>query len=124
MYLTLWRKLWKRIANIAVRSEPLYHYTIIRSDLPLGTQLAQTIHAAGESSPGNLPPATRAVALHIGSESELLELERALQEAGIPHNAIREPDAPWNGQLMAIGIRPMVKGSLIKAILGKYRLAK
>jgi hypothetical protein len=35
-----------------------------------------------------------------------LRLERVLQYADIPHVAIREPDAPWNNQLMAIGLVP------------------
>lgn len=84
----------------------LTHYCIIRKDLPLGVFAAQLIHAAGESSPGNLPDHTFAVCLAARDEEHLLEIESKLLDQGIPHKAIREPDAPWNGQLMAIGISP------------------
>ena len=85
---------------------PLVHYVIVRADLPLGTIVAQTIHAAGESSPGDLPQGTRAVALAARSESELLALERRLTSRQIAHAAIREPDPPFYGQLLAIGVAP------------------
>jgi hypothetical protein len=77
---------------------------VARSDLPIGTLLAQVVHAAGESSPGRVPPSTHAVVLAVPDESGLLEAEARLLEAGIPHITIREPDAPWCGQAMTIGI--------------------
>ncbi|WNM70121.1 peptidyl-tRNA hydrolase [Myxococcus phage Mx1] len=79
---------------------------------------AQTIHAAGESSPGNLPEQTRAIALAAESEEHLLLLEAKLVAAGIPYKAIREPDAPWNGALMAIGIEPMPRAKLRPLLSG------
>lgn len=68
--------------------------------------VAQTIHAAGESSPGNLPEGTYAIALQVPDEPALLQLEQKLLAAGIPHKAIREPDAPYLGALMSIGVVP------------------
>jgi hypothetical protein len=68
--------------------------------------VAQVIHAAGESSPGDLPPDTHAVALAAPDESALVQLEQRLIAAGVPHAAIREPDPPWANALMAIGLRP------------------
>ena len=68
--------------------------------------VAQTIHAAGESSPGNLPDNTYAIALAARDEAHLLEVEDRLRRREVPHHSIREPDAPWNGALMAIGIPP------------------
>ncbi len=44
--------------------------------------------------------------LAVKSEAELAAVERKLQKAGVPHVAIREPDAPWNGALTAIGLVP------------------
>jgi hypothetical protein len=85
--------------------------------------MAQTIHAAGESSPGNLPPATRAVALAVPDEAALLRLEQELIAAGVAHRAIREPDAPYNGALMAIGIVPQPREPL-RPLLGKLTLLK
>ena len=67
---------------------------------------AQLIHAAGESSPGNLSSGTYAIALAAESEIQLLAIEQRLISQNIPHAAIRESDDPWNGQLMAIGIAP------------------
>lgn len=84
---------------------------------------AQMIHAAGESSPGNLPEDTFAVALSAKSEMELLALEKKLIAKKIPHAAIREPDAPWCGQLMAIGIAPCDR-SLVKKEVANLALLK
>lgn len=82
------------------------------------------IHAAGESSPGNLPSNTHAVALAIANESELLRLEAKLQDHSIEFVAIREPDAPWNGQLMAIGLKPAHKSATLKKCLSHLKLVK
>lgn len=62
------------------------------------------IHAAGESGPATAH--THAVALHASPE-QLSTLEVQLTEAGVSFSAIREPDPPWNGALLAIGINPM-----------------
>jgi hypothetical protein len=98
----------------------LYHYCIGRLDVPIGDLCAQLIHAAGESSPGNLPPETRAVALGARSEFELLKLEQKLKKKNIPHVAIREPDQ--NNELMAIGLRPSERTSAIRSILSSLPL--
>jgi peptidyl-tRNA hydrolase len=89
--------------------EVRHHYVIVRADLPRGMQAAQLVHAAGESSPGDLAEGTHAVVLTARNEAELVELERRLDLAGVAHVAIREPDAPYNGQLMAIGCVPARK---------------
>lgn len=80
--------------------------------------VAQTIHAAGESSPGNLPQNTHAVALAARDETHLLELEGTLLAAGIPHHSIREPDAPYLGAIMSIGIPPMDRTPLRRYLSG------
>lgn len=75
----------------------------------MGVQLAQTIHAAGWSAqlPGAevASPPTIAVAL-AAPPDELAALVRALAQARIGHVAIHEPDEPWRGALMAIGVVP------------------
>jgi peptidyl-tRNA hydrolase len=69
---------------------------------------AQVCHAAGESSPGNLPAGTYAVVL--AADKQRLELlEHKLQLAGLPHRSIRENDPPYSGELLAIGICPALK---------------
>lgn len=108
-----------------VSPEPVlffHHYVIIRADLPRGVQIAQTIHAAGESSHGNLPPSTHAVALEAPDEKALLDLEQRLISARIEHVAIREPDQ--NDELMAIGLVPCVRTKSLKKLLGRYGLVK
>lgn len=87
--------------------EHLHHFVIVRDDLPLGTLAAQVVHAAGESSEGCVPSGTHAVALAVSSEEALEHVEQKLVDLDVPHTSIREPDVPWDGALMAIGIRPM-----------------
>jgi hypothetical protein len=82
--------------------EPLFHYVVTRSNLPRGIQSAQIIHAAGESSPGNLPPETHAVCLTVPDEPALRALRARLEQAGISLTPIVEVDAPYTGQLMAL----------------------
>jgi len=77
---------------------------------------AMIIHAAGESSDGNLPDGTYAIALAAQSEIQLLAIEKKLISNNIPHVAIREPDAPWCGQLMAIGIAPCDRAKVRKEV--------
>ncbi len=101
--LVLRRRQWK---SPRVNTDTFYHYCIVRRDLPLGVICAQLVHAAGASSPGNIPSDTHAVVLAVADENELLELEQALFVAGISVHPVREPDAPYNGALMAIGIPP------------------
>ena len=84
---------------------PITHYIIVRPDLPVGLLAAQVTHAAGESSTGDLGPGTYAVVL-AAPPDRLAALEALLKAQGVPHSAVRENDAPWSGQLMAIGLRP------------------
>lgn len=90
----------------------LAHYCITRADLPKGIQAAMLIHAAGESSQGALPPHTYAIALQSKNEDDLNSLSHSLFLAGIPHRRIIESDAPYNGQLMAIGLKPGFRSEL------------
>jgi hypothetical protein len=46
------------------------------------------------------------VVLGERDESRLARVLRRLQRAGVPHVAIHEPDAPYAGALMAIGLVP------------------
>jgi len=87
-----------------------YHYVIVRRDAPVGVQAAMIVHAAGESAQlrgaAAASPPTHAVALSA-SEAELRALARALAVAGVRHVFVREPDEPWCGAPMAIGLAPM-----------------
>ena len=101
----------------------LTHYCLTRADLPVGIQAAQLIHAAGQSSPGNLPPGTYAVALTVPNEAELIRLASLLEREGLPRQLIIEADAPYTGQAMALGIEPGDRRAL-KKFLSKYPLLR
>ncbi len=96
---------------------------VVRDELERGALAAQVTHAAGESSRlADLPPGTHAVVLQT-SESGLHLLEQQLAEAGVLHAAIREPDPPFHGALVAIGLAPAPKQSL-KRFLSNLRLLR
>lgn len=101
----------------------LTHYCITRRDLSAGLQAANLIHAAGESSPGNLPDTTYAVALTVPDEPALRSLARKLALAGVRHCAIIETEGPHAGQMMSIGIAPAPRSQL-KKHLSMYPLLK
>ena len=106
------------------RAQSLTHYCLIRQDLPRGVLAAQLIHAAGESASADLPSGTIAVALAARDEPHLVSLELELRRLGIPHRAIREPDPPWNGALMAIGIVPIRDRTRVREVTGSLPLLR
>lgn len=99
----------------------LTHYCVVRADIPFGAQAAQLIHAAGYSVSEPVPPDSYAIALHVPDESELRALAGRLEAAQIEHRLIVESDAPYAGQAMALGIKPMDRKSL-KPLLSSYAL--
>lgn len=90
--------------------------------MPIGNLAAQIVHAAGESSPGNLPENTRAVVLAAESERHLLRAHQRLTARSIPHVVIREPDKPFNGEATAIGVFPVTERKPVQRALDKFRL--
>ena len=89
----------------------------MRKDLPFGVALAQTTHAAGESAQNvAVPSNTHAVVLAVSDEQSLLLVEQKLSLAGIEFVAIREPDEPYCGQILAIGIKPQPRNKLRKLL--------
>jgi hypothetical protein len=81
------------------------------------------VHAAGESSPGNLSEGTYAIVLQVPDEAALIQLLLRLQRQGVHVTPIHEPDPPYLGQLMAIGVRP-AKRSEIARFLSDLPLLK
>jgi hypothetical protein len=59
---------------------------------------------------------TTVVVLGSRNRGRLERLERELVEAGVPHVAVREPDAPWCGELMAVGLEPGQKDELYRYV--------
>jgi hypothetical protein len=71
----------------------------------------------------DLPSGTYAVALEARDEAALLQLGRTLTAANIQHVAVTESDAPYAGQLMAIGCAPAPKEHL-RRYLSSLRLIR
>jgi len=101
---------------------PATHYCIVRADLPRGVLAAALIHAAGESPRGPVRPGTHAVALAARDEAHLRSIERRLARLGIDHRAIREPDPPWHGALMAIGLPPVDDRRRVRKVTARLPL--
>lgn len=99
---------------------PLVHFVIVRKDLPVGLQVAQVVHAAGESSPCRVPVGTVAVALHARDESHLLSLSDALKVAQITHHVVLESD----GHAMAIGLEPTTDRLRVRKVLSQLPAVK
>jgi hypothetical protein len=93
---------------------------IVRADLPHGSQVAQTIHAAGESTPERVPENTVAVALHARDKAHLLELHEIIGKSDIPHVLICECD----GEPMAIGIQPTRDRKAVRKVTSSLPLVK
>ena len=89
---------------------------MVRADIPRGLQAAQIIHAAGESSPGNLPSGVHAVCLTVPSEEALRAVADKLAASSIPFVSIIESDAPYTEQFMAIGCVPAGKEVLKRCL--------
>lgn len=83
---------------------------------------AQTIHAAGESSPGNLPAGTIAVALGVPDQAALVAVADRLAAFGVAHVRVVENDSPYDGQLMAVGVVPGRKEVVGRPLRGLRRL--
>lgn len=62
--------------------------------------------------------------LGVRDESHIEDLERKLIERRIPHRAIREPDAPWNGALMSIGIEPVEDRCVLRPVTSSLPLLR
>jgi hypothetical protein len=60
----------------------------------------------------------------VDNEAELALLAERLELASIPHVVIREPDPPWSGALMAIGIAPTVQTRVVRRVLARLQLLR
>lgn len=91
------------------QQDPLTHFVIVRADLPIGIIAANIAHAAGESSPGDIQQGTHAIVLAVPNETALKALLARLTLSGLAWSAVYEPDPPYFGQLMAIGLAPVLR---------------
>jgi hypothetical protein len=78
----------------------------VRSNLPRGLQAAQIVHAAGESIREPVDEGTHAIVLTVRDELALALLADRLHAGGVSFVRIHEPDPPYDGALMALGLVP------------------
>lgn len=104
----------------------LVHYVVVRKDIPPGAQLAQSVHAAGESAEPLPTPGTVAVVLHAADEQHLAIVKARLDKAQLRAHCVyeAEDDKHFPGQLMSIGVNPSSDRTAIKKVLGSLPLAK
>lgn len=93
---------------------------VVRGDLPHGAQVAQAIHAAGESAAERVPSNTVAVALAARDQAHLHELAALLRAAGVEHKLIVECD----GEAMAIGVTPTRDRLRVRKVLSTVPLVR
>lgn len=96
-------------------------YTIVRGDLPHGTQVAQTAHAASEAS-GH--PPTIVVALVVPDEASLRRIAEALGEHSLTHQLIVEDAGQFAGQAMAIGVTPTENRASVRKVVSALPLVR
>jgi hypothetical protein len=90
-----------------------------------GVCAVQAAHAAGESVQGG--PAsgdTHVVALVAERSEDLESLSVTLTFAGIHHVVIREPDAPYNGAAVAVGVAPVVDREVVKPHVAHFKVLR
>lgn len=81
------------------------------------------VHAAAASSRGTTH-GTHAVVLHAPGEEALRALSAQLAKEGVLHSAFRESDAPYHGQLMAVGIEPLGDRRTVRRFLKGFSLVR
>lgn len=102
-----------------------YHYILVRKDLPFAVQMVNVAHAAGESvTEAPIASTTRAVLLHVENEQQLLEYAQLMQEKQISHVLIREPEQPYNGAAMSLGLAPSTRRNAFRRLFYHLQLVK
>lgn len=101
--------------------EPPYQYVVLHKSLlnSPGAACAQAIHAATESI-RKLPVAddTHAVVLMADSSLQLEGQADKLKGAGVAFALICEPDEPYRGAAVALGVAPMERALIQPLMVG------
>lgn len=84
---------------------------------------AMLVHAAANSAQGTQPD-THVVVLAASDEQALQALSNELTLSAIPHVAFHEPDVPYCGQLMAVGICPLGERRMVRRFLRGFSLVR
>lgn len=99
----------------------LVHYVIVRGDLPHGLQVANVLHAAGESS-DRVQSGTVAVALRARDAGHIEDIAEQLAELDIAHHLVVEGEGHHEGQPMAIGCEPSTDRARLRRVLSNLPL--
>jgi hypothetical protein len=104
-------------------NQPPYQYIILHESCRnrIGVAASQAAHAARESV-RDLPhdPETHVAILMAESSDQLVAISLELKVAGLHHVLICEPDPPYNGSAVAIGIEPMER-ERVKPLLSSLK---
>lgn len=116
----------ERFGARIVSNTPLTHHIVVRRDLPVGTQMANVAHAAGESADPRPLPGTTAVVLHVADAQHLQLVTQRLDKVGLRYHCVYESndDANYPGQLMSIGLAPVTDRDAVRKVLSSLPLAK
>lgn len=88
-----------------------------------GVTACQAAHAAGESLRGGPAPGnTHVVALEAHTSADLEALAGHLHAAGIHYVLIREPEAPYYGAAVAVGVEPLVDRELVRPLMASFKV--
>jgi hypothetical protein len=64
------------------------------------------------------------VILAVSGEAALKELASKMATAGIEHRLVDEPDAPWDGQAMAIGCSLLRDRSQVRKVVSQLPILR
>ena len=64
------------------------------------------------------------VILAVSGEAALKALATKMASAGIEHRLVDEPDAPWDGQAMAIGCELLSDRSRVRKVVSQLPLLR
>jgi len=89
-----------------------------------GVVACQAAHAASECiRTVPVSPETHVCALEAETSEDLEVLHEMLLVAGIHHVLIREPDGPYNGAAVALGVEPMDREK-VKPYMTTFRVLR
>lgn len=88
-----------------------------------GVAAVQAAHAAGESAfDGPVRGDTHVVALVADKSDDLEALAGRLAGAGLRYVLIREPDEPYNGAAVALGIEPTEDRDRVRPHVASFKV--
>lgn len=103
--------------------KPLHSYILVRSDMPLAAQMAQSGHAAQEAAflLGSAPEEPiHIIILSCASEAALIAAAERLASKGFDPHLFHEPD--WPKGYTALYLKPQHRNAKLKAAMGSYPL--